>query len=136
MASNSGLNSRAATVAARPWSGRAHVRNGAFSTAERTWLPVPAEHLTHAVDTQHGIEGSVLEFYRALLVFRKAHPALAKGKITLLDSTGDILAFTREDGAERLLCVFNMGDKSRRICYSSGPRSPSRRMPRRHCRTH
>jgi alpha-glucosidase len=99
---------------------QAHVRNGAFSTAERTWLPVPAEHLTHAVDTQHGIEGSVLEFYRALLAFRKTHPALAKGEITLLDSSGDILAFTREDGAERLLCVFNMGDSAAEFAIPTG----------------
>lgn len=99
---------------------QAHVRNGAFSTAERTWLPVPAEHLTHAVDTQHGVEGSVLEFYRALLAFRKRHPALAKGKITLLDSSGDILAFTREEGQDRLLCVFNMGDKAAEFAIPAG----------------
>ncbi|KFC68396.1 Alpha-glucosidase [Devosia sp. LC5] len=99
---------------------QAHVRNGAFSTAERTWLPVPAEHLTHAVDTQHGVDGSVLEFYRALLAFRKTHPALAKGKITLLDSTGDILAFTREEGDDRLLCVFNMGDRAAEFAIPTG----------------
>jgi alpha-glucosidase len=87
---------------------QAHVRNGAFSTAERTWLPVPAEHLIHAVDTQDNVPGSVLEFYRAMLAFRRAHPALAKGAIHLLDAPANILAFIREDGAERLLCVFNM----------------------------
>ncbi|MEO8685558.1 MAG: alpha-glucosidase, partial [Devosia sp.] len=89
-----------------------HVRNGAFSTAERTWLPVPAEHLTHAVDSQDHVEGSVLEFYRAVLAFRKLNPTLAKGEITLLDTSGDILAFTRSFGNERLLCVFNMGAES------------------------
>lgn len=88
---------------------QAHVRNGAFSTAERTWLPVPAEHLIHAVDTQDNVPGSVLEFYRAMLAFRRAHPALAKGAIHLLDAPADVLAFIRDDGAERLLCVFNMG---------------------------
>jgi alpha-glucosidase len=89
---------------------QAHVRNGAFSTAERTWLPVPAEHLTRAVDTQDNIEGSVLEFYRAMLAFRRAHPALAKGSITLLDAPDTVLAFTREYEGERLLCVFNMSE--------------------------
>jgi len=89
---------------------QAHVRNGAFSTAERTWLPVPAEHLTHAVDTQRDVEGSVLEFYRAMLAFRKAHPALAKGSIELLPLQGDVLAFIRQDGDERLVCVFNMAE--------------------------
>ena len=89
---------------------QAHVRNGAFSTAERTWLPVPAEHLTHAVDTQAGIDGSVLEFYRAMLTFRRAHPALAKGDIKLLESTGNVLAFTRSFGGQTLLCIFNMAE--------------------------
>jgi alpha-glucosidase len=89
---------------------QAHAANGAFSTANRTWLPVPAEHLLHAVDTQDGVDGSVLEFYRALLAFRKAHPALVKGSIELLDAPADILAFIRDNGEERLLCAFNMGE--------------------------
>ncbi|MFP9136517.1 alpha-glucosidase family protein [Devosia sp. XGJD_8] len=89
---------------------QAHAANGAFSTANRTWLPVPAEHLVHAVDTQDKVDGSVLEFYRALLQFRRAHPALVKGSIRLLDAPGNVLAFIREAGDERLLCVFNMGD--------------------------
>ena len=91
---------------------QAHAANGAFSTANRTWLPVPAEHLLHAVDTQDGIDGSVLEFYRAMLAFRQAHPALAKGSITLLDAPTNVLAFIREYQGERLLCVFNMADEA------------------------
>jgi len=99
---------------------QAHVRNGAFSTAERTWLPVPADHLTHAVDTQHQVDGSVLEFYRALLTFRRANPALAKGEIALLESTGNVLAFTRTLGNESLLCVFNMGDAAAEFVMPQG----------------
>lgn len=99
---------------------QAQVRNGAFSTAERTWLPVPAEHLTHAVDTQHDVEGSVLEFYRALLRFRREHSALIKGDITLLEATGNVLAFIRDDGSERLLCVFNMGETGAEFALPPG----------------
>ena len=99
---------------------QAHAANGAFSTANKTWLPVPAEHLVHAVDTQDNVDGSVLEFYRALIGFRKAHPALAKGGIELLDSSGDVLAFIRADGAERLLCVFNMGANAAEFIVPSG----------------
>jgi alpha-glucosidase len=89
---------------------QAQVRNGAFSSAERTWLPVPADHLIHAVDTQDGIEGSVLEFYRAMLRFRKEHRCLAKGTIRLVDAVEGVLAFVRGDDEEELLCVFNMGE--------------------------
>jgi alpha-glucosidase len=85
-----------------------HAANGAFSTANRTWLPVPAEHLAHAVDTQDKVDGSVLEFYRAMLAFRKNHPALIKGEIALRDAPSNVLAFTRTYDDETLLCVFNM----------------------------
>jgi alpha-glucosidase len=100
---------------------QAQVRNGAFSSAERTWLPVPAEHLLHAVDTQDKVEGSVLEFYRALLAFRKEHPALIKGSIELLDAADpDVLAFIREHDGERLLCVFNMSDAAAEFAVPAG----------------
>jgi alpha-glucosidase len=99
---------------------QAHASNGAFSTANRPWLPVPAEHLLHAVDTQDKVDGSVLEFYRALLRFRRAHPALSKGTMELLDATGNVLAFIRQHGDERLLCVFNMGDTAAEFAVPSG----------------
>jgi alpha-glucosidase len=99
---------------------QAHVRNGAFSTSERTWLPVPAEHLTHAVDTQHDVEGSVLEFYRRMLRFRREHPALSKGTIGLLDAPANVLAFVREHAGDRLLCVFNMADTATAFSLPEG----------------
>ena len=99
---------------------QSHASNGAFSTANKTWLPVPAEHLLHAVDTQDKIDGSVLEFYRAMLAFRRSQPALAKGDITLLDAPGNILAFTRQHDGQRLLCVFNMGDAEAEFVLPSG----------------
>ncbi|HTJ58986.1 MAG TPA: alpha-glucosidase C-terminal domain-containing protein, partial [Devosiaceae bacterium] len=52
----------------------------------------------------------VLEHYRAMLAFRKRHPALSKGSITLLDAPDGILAYTRQDDEEALLCVFNMSE--------------------------
>ncbi|MGV8832490.1 MAG: alpha-glucosidase family protein [Devosia sp.] len=95
---------------------QAQASNGAFSSANRTWLPVPAEHLTHAVDTQDKVDGSILEFYRSMLDFRSSHPALAKGTIELLPVQGDVLAFVRQLDDERLVCVFNMGESG--VSYS------------------
>jgi alpha-glucosidase len=85
---------------------------GGFTTATRPWLPVPADHLTKAVDRQEGDEHSVLHHYRAMLAFRRRHSALIKGSITTLDAPDDVLAFVREDGTERLYCVFNMSPKA------------------------
>ncbi|HVX82638.1 MAG TPA: alpha-glucosidase family protein [Devosiaceae bacterium] len=88
------------------WQAAAHL--GAFTTAPRAWLPVPADHLSKAVDEQLKSNDSVLMHYRALLAFRQRHKVLAKGAITLLDAPDGILAFTREGEGEKLLCVFNM----------------------------
>ena len=39
------------------------------------WLPVAVEHLRLAVAEQERDAGSMLHFYRAMLGFRRAHPA-------------------------------------------------------------
>ena len=84
--------------------------NAGFSTG-KPWLPVPENHRARAVDVQNGDGGSVLAVYRAMLALRKHHPALVRGSIRFLDAEGDVLAFIREGGGERLLCVFNFADE-------------------------
>ena len=75
------------------------------------------------------------QFYRAMLTFRRAHPALAKGSITLLDAPDNVLAFIREHDGQRLLCVFNMSANPRNSSsLRHGPPRP--RLPRRQRRPH
>ena len=80
--------------------------NAGFSTA-KPWLPIPPSHRARAVDVQNAAPASVLASYRATLALRAEHPALVNGSIRFLDAQDDILAFIREGGGERLLCVFN-----------------------------
>lgn len=82
--------------------------NGGFSKA-KPWLPVPAEHVANAVDTQQADPASLLEHYRRFLAFRRSHPALAKGDISFLAADGDVVAFVRREGNEEIVCVFNLG---------------------------
>ncbi|MBB6467486.1 alpha-glucosidase [Aminobacter carboxidus] len=89
-------------------------QNGGFSSV-KPWLPVPAEHLTKAVDTQQGDTASLLEHYRRFLAFRRAHPALAKGDISFLKADGDTVAFTRREGNEEIVCVFNLGSTAANV---------------------
>lgn len=84
-------------------------KNAGFTTG-KPWLPIPEGQRAKAVDAQAGDAGSVLRHYRSMLGLRRAHPALATGSIRFLDAEGDVLAFVREGGGERLLCVFNFGD--------------------------
>ena len=93
--------------------------NGGFSDV-KPWLPVPAEHLAKAVDAQQGDESSLLEHYRRFLAFRRSHPALVRGDIEFLPGEGDVVAFARGEGNERLLCAFNLGSRPATLDLNAG----------------
>ena len=99
-----------------------HQPNAGFSGG-KPWLPVPAEHITLAVNTQEGAAASMLEHYRRMLAFRAAHPALVKGAIRFLAAEGDVVAFERELGGERLLCAFNLGAGEASLSLPQGLRA-------------
>lgn len=88
------------------WQSAAH--HGAFTTAHRSWLPVPSDHLLRAVDQQESRKDSMLAFYRSFISFRKSHAALSDGGIELVDVPDDLLGFIRSDGKEKLVCIYNM----------------------------
>ncbi|MBC8131086.1 MAG: alpha-glucosidase [Rhizobiaceae bacterium] len=90
-----------------PW-GAGDARAG-FSAAEKSWLPVPAEHLAASVEAQALDETSVLAHYRRMLAFRTHEAAMRMGTITFLESPDDVLAFRRDHGNEAILCVFHLG---------------------------
>ena len=83
------------------WDGSAQ---GGF-TSGTPWLPVKAPQLARNVASQAGVAGSVLEFYRAMLAFRRANVALIEGASVFHDLPEPVLAFTR-GGA--VTCVFNL----------------------------
>jgi alpha-glucosidase len=84
-----------------------HAQAG-FSTSEKTWLPIPAEHKARAVSTQVGNDASVLEHYRRFLSFRKQHPSFAKGGIEFLPVSDSVVGYTRSKGNETIVCFFNL----------------------------
>ncbi|TCP40805.1 alpha-amylase family glycosyl hydrolase [Rhodovulum marinum] len=85
--------------------------HGGFSTAPRTWLPVPHEHLSHAVDLQERAPEALLHHYRRALAFRHANPVLAKGALVNMVAQGDVLSFTRVGEAAEMFCAVNLGDR-------------------------
>ncbi len=89
-----------------PW--RADAPHAGFSTAE-PWLPVDRAHARLAVDGQNADDGSVLNFTRHFLAWRKRQPALKVGDIRFLDAPETVLAFERTCAEQRLLLVFNFG---------------------------
>ena len=91
-----------------------------FSTATKTWLPIPVEHAINAVSVQEGKDDSVLEHYRRFLAFRRAHPALVKGGMEFHTIGETALAYTRTLANETVLCVFNMSAEPARIPLPKG----------------
>ncbi len=103
-----------------PWeANRAHA---GFTTAEKSWLPVPYQHAALAVDKQEADQHSVLHHYRQTLAFRAEHAALRDGDMTFLDTEEDVLAFTRSKGDETLLFVFNLSRKPVKVALPKGIR--------------
>jgi alpha-glucosidase len=81
-----------------------NARNGGFSEAATTWLPVKAPQQARAVNTQ-GDDGSVLNFYRKMLALRRANADLHHGEQVFLDLPDPILGYTRGAG---VVCLFNL----------------------------
>lgn len=91
-----------------PWKS---TERGGFSSG-KPWLPVPAQHLAHAVDVQERDAQSTLQAFRRLLHWRKQHPALLWGSIEFLAAGDAVLAFTRRLGKDQLLVAFNLSPKN------------------------
>jgi glycosidase len=94
-----------------PWDGS---ENAGFSTA-KPWLPLNADWPSRNVARMAEKPHSILNLYRRLLAFRRAHRALSIGDFSLLDVEGDALAYERRHGAERLLVVLNLGGQPLRM---------------------
>ncbi len=84
-------------------------RMGGFTDGAKSWLPVPATHLGLAASRQAGDAESMLAHYRAALAFRREHPVLAKGAMSPVSTTGDVVHFTRSDADTTLFCAVNLG---------------------------
>jgi glycosidase len=88
-----------------PWDGS---ENADFTTA-KPWLPLNADWPTRNSARMAEEPHSILTLYRRLLATRRTHPALSIGSFTLLDADGDVLAYERRHGAERLIVALNLG---------------------------
>ena len=91
-----------------PW--RTRGPHHAFSDVE-PWLPLDRNHGALAVSAQEADPHSTLHWTRKVLALRKAHAALRLGAVEFLDTPETLLAFTRGQGGDAVLCVFNLGHR-------------------------
>ena len=90
-----------------PW--RDNGNGAGFTSAEKSWLPIPAAHRALAVTRQEADAASPLNAFRHFLRWRKAHAALVLGDIRFLDADEPVLLFTRTHARETLLVALNLG---------------------------
>jgi alpha-glucosidase len=90
-----------------PWSDSLPMAG--FTTAPETWLPIDVDHPAMAPSVQEADPCSHLAVTRRLIALRKTCPALRIGEVETLDAPPSLLALLRTAGAERVICVVNLG---------------------------
>ena len=103
-----------------PWDGSPQA---GFSTGE-PWLPLNADWPTRNVAAAAADPASMLTLHRRLLALRRAHPALALGEVTVLAREGDVLAYERRHGDDRLLVALNLGHEAAAAALPAGDWAP------------
>lgn len=88
-----------------PWN--ASVQAG-FTTGD-PWLPLGPDWPTRNVARQAEDSGSMLSLHRTLLHLRRKHAALSLGDFRLIAAAGDVLAYERWHGDERIVVALNLG---------------------------
>ena len=88
--------------------------NAGFTTA-KPWLPLNADWPSRNVARMAEEPHSILTLYRRLLAVRRAHLALSIGNFALLGSEGNVLAYERRRGAERLIVALNLSERPYRL---------------------
>ena len=99
-------------------------RSSGFSGNAQTWLPIPAEHLSHTAATEEADTGSLLHHYRHAIAFRQAHAALRQGAMDEVAAKDGVLSFTRSAAGSTLFCAFNLGDSDRQTKLPLGRWQP------------
>jgi len=94
-------------------------QNGGFSDA-KPWLPMAVEHLQRSVGNQMEDAESTLHFYRRMIRFRQAYPALVKGRLVDLKAEDGTISFIREHEGQRLFCAFNLTNMAQPVTLPAG----------------
>ena len=85
---------------------------GAGFTTGTPWLSIPANHAQVNAEAEVGAEGSLFEYYRALIRLRHESDLVAEGAVRFLDAGAaapKVIAYERTLGDERLVvaCSFD-----------------------------
>lgn len=89
--------------------------NAGFSEG-KPWININPDYNTINAAAQEDDPHSCLNYFRALVKFRKAHPVLVYGDYHLIDKDNpEVYAYTRVLGSDRMLILLNFSDKESQI---------------------
>jgi alpha-glucosidase len=95
-------------------------RNAGFSTAARTWLPVPPVAKTYNAAVQRKDPNSILNFYKQVIALRRRQPALRDGAYVALNRSDEqVLSYLRKNpgSGDSILVVLNMSNQPRTLSF-------------------
>ena len=94
-----------------PWDSSPHA---GFSTGT-PWLPLNPDCASRNVQRFAADPGSILNLYRRLIALRRARAALSRGDYVQAHVEGDLYAYERRHGGERLLVGLNFGHEQQSL---------------------
>ena len=94
-------------------------RYAGFSSVE-PWLPLEKNYQQRNVAALQADATSIYQLHRRLIALRRDHPALQVGSYHPVATSGDVLAFVREAGDERILVALNLGSEPGAVDLPAG----------------
>ncbi len=94
--------------------------NAGFSTAAKTWLPVPPSAAQYNVTTEERDPDSIFNFYKRVIALRRESPALREGDYVAVNrDDANVLAYLRRPsgGAGSVLVALNMSAESSTVNF-------------------
>jgi len=92
-----------------------------FSSAAKTWLPVPSSAAQYNLESETNDPDSILNFYKHLIAMRRDLPALRDGSYVAVNRDDpNVLAYLRKtsDGKRCLLVALNMSAQPQIVSFS------------------
>ena len=98
-------------------------KDAGFSTAAKTWLPIPPSYKERNVEVESKDPNSIYNFYKQLLALRHTNAALRDGNyITLNPDDPNVLSFLRKDEhGNTVLVALNMSGLEQSRDYDLRP---------------
>ena len=95
-------------------------KDAGFSTADKTWLPIPLSAAQYNVEVERGDPDSIFNFYKRVIALRRDLPALRDGSYVAVNRDDkNVLAYLRKtpDGSQSVLVALNMSAEPQTVNF-------------------